>query len=95
MLPKITGVNVGRKCFQRDLKKLPPDIRAEAIRRIADLVGQRVPKSLRFHRLHGYCPNVYCIDVWPKKAYKASFNIEDGIAVMRRVGRHRLIDRDP
>jgi len=64
-------------------------------KRIAGLVGQRIPRAWRFHRLHGYCPNIYCIDVWPKKAYKAGFNIKDGVAVMRRVGRHRLIDRAP
>lgn len=93
---RITGVDVAvHASFHRDMKKLPPDIRAEANRRIAGLVGQPLPRAWRFHRLHGHCPNIYCIDVWRQKAYKASFNIEDGIAVMRRVGRHRLIDRDP
>lgn len=94
-MQRVTGVNVSRTTFKNDMKKLPPPIKAEAARRIAGLVSCPIPEAWRFHRLNGFKPNVYTIDVWPQKAYKASFNIIDGIAVMRRVGTHKAIDRTP
>lgn len=62
---------------------------------MAALVQQPVPSAWRFHRLHGYKPGLYTIDVWTNKSYKASFHLDGDVAVMRRVGPHKAIDRMP
>lgn len=93
-MQRVTGVDLSRTTFQNDMKKLPPRIKAEAASRIAKLIVCPIPDAWRFHRLNGYKPNIYTIDVWPQKAYKASFNIINGIAVMRRVGTHKAINRN-
>lgn len=93
---RVKGVDLSKTSFQNDFRKLPDEIRIEAGVRIASLVNADVvPAALRFHRLQDYKPNIYTIDVWPKMAYKASFNIVDGVAVFRRIGTHKSIDRSP
>lgn len=95
MPPRIIGVDPSRTSFSNDLKRLPPDIRAEAIRRIAALVSGVIPKSWRVHPLSGYKPTVYSVDIGPNKTYKATFELRDGVAVMLRAGTHKHIDRCP
>ena len=94
-MERVKAINATRKSFQNDLKKLPPNVRKEAIDRIAGLINYPIPHAWRFHRLSDYKPNIYTIDVWPQKAYKASFNIVEGVAIMRRIGTHKNIDRSP
>lgn len=58
----LRGLDATRPTFQNDLRKLPPDIRAEANRRIALLLQHPMPSALRFHRLNGYKPHIHTID---------------------------------
>lgn len=95
MPPRIVGVDLSRTSFINDFKRLPNDIRAEAERRISELVKGAIPRSWRLHPLSGFRPPVFSIDIGPNKAYKATFHLQDGVAVMLRAGTHKHIDRCP
>lgn len=93
----VTAVDLSRKSFQNDFKRLPDDVRAEAAKRIAEIPDDVRAGRLRFHKLSGYRPGVYSIDVTSGKGkrYKATFELKGSIAEFLRVGTHKDIDRAP
>ena len=62
-----------------------------------DFERDPLPSSRRPHSVtpRGQKPTVFTMDVTSNKAYKLSFHLEDGGAVLRRVGTHGQIDRTP
>lgn len=95
MRQRITGVDVGNPAYLRDVKALPPDIRAALVERLKELLKTPIPSRLRLHGLHREHRGIFSIDVTPNHAYKATFTIENGVARLRRVGSHKQIDRTP
>lgn len=79
--------------FERDVRRLAPDIQREVMLAIEDLAKDPIPASRRFHALSGTRPKVYTMDVTGNKAYKMSMEIEGSKVILRRVGTHKQIDR--
>lgn len=75
--------------------KLPTEIRSEVELCVRDLQKEPVPGSRRLHSIspRGKRPIIYSVDVLPNKSYKLTFHIEGRVAVLRRVGTHKQIDR--
>jgi hypothetical protein len=94
-VPRITTITRNEK-FEKDLKRLPPDILAAAKEAIRDLFRYPIPTSRRLHALHGYQnPKVFTIDVTANHSYKISLEIDGQAATLRRVSLHKVIDRSP
>jgi len=91
----LTGINTSAACFQSDWKKLSPQIQAEARKAFGLMLMQvdRMPGKLHFHKLSGF--DSWTIHVTSDDKYKASFKIVNGVAIMRRIGLHDKIDKDP
>lgn len=90
------SVNPSLRGFQRALKRIPAGIRAVVDEAIADLFRDPIPGRLDFKKLSGFRnPNIYTITIGGNHAYKLSLEIQDGVAVLRRVGTHKEIDRSP
>ena len=89
-------VSVGLPGFQRFLRKVPVDIRPLVDDAIADLLDDPIPGRLGFKKLGGYKkPTLYTITIGGNHAYKLSMEIVGDVAVLRRVGTHKEIDREP
>ena len=80
--------------FERDFKRLSPDIQKQALACISDLEKDPLPQSRRPHSVtpKGYKPVVFTLDLNSNKSHKMSFHLENGIAVLRRVSTHSKID---
>lgn len=92
----IKGVDVASATFKRDAGKLDPACRQLLADALADLTKYPQPARLQLEKLKGYRnPNIYTIHFTPNNSHKASFEYKEGIAIMRRVGTHRAIDRGP
>lgn len=91
----VTTVRLALKSFQNDFKRLPRNLRDEASSRIAELKTNPHAGRLRLHKLDGYKPGVYTIDLCSGKGkrYKAAFRLEGSVAVFLRAGTHKEIDR--
>ncbi len=83
--------------FQRDFKKLPPEIRDEVEECLKDLGSDPIPVSRRAHSVSpkGHKPTIFSLDVTSNKSHKLTFHLEGDTAVLRRVGTHKQIDRTP
>lgn len=82
------------KGFERQYKKLPPEIKKLIPDKLNDLQNTPRPAGLRFEKLKGYSnPNIYTIHITGN--YKLSFEIDGNIAHLRCVGNHNEIDRNP
>jgi mRNA-degrading endonuclease RelE of RelBE toxin-antitoxin system len=80
--------------FEKQYKKLPPEIKAIVPEKLNDLLKQPFPAGLKFEKLKGYHrPDIYTIHV--NGNYKISFEIEGVVAKLRCVGNHNDIDRRP
>ncbi len=83
--------------FVRAYVKLPPDVMAAVDECIKDLERDPIPSSRRPHSVtpRGHRPVIYTVDVFSNKSYKLSYHIEGRVAVLRRIGTHKQIDRKP
>jgi mRNA-degrading endonuclease RelE of RelBE toxin-antitoxin system len=82
------------KTFDRQYKKLPPDIKNRLKDVFKDLLKNPRPLGLRFEKLKGYKkPDIYTVHITGN--YKLSFEIEGDLAKLRCVGNHNEIDRHP
>lgn len=81
--------------FKRDFKSLSIDLQKQTLACIQDLGTDPIPAVRRAHSISpsGRRPQVFSVDVTPNKAYKMSFELEGNIAIVRRVGPHKEIDR--
>lgn len=54
------------------------------------------PARLRFEKLTGYKnPSIYTIHVTRNHSHKLSFELVGNVAVLRKIGTHKEIDRAP
>jgi len=91
----LRAVDVGADSFVSCWKKLGPEIQREARKFVSEMIlCERMPAKLHFHKLDGY-KDIWTIHVTSDDKYKASFTIKDGVAVMRRIGLHDWIDKNP
>lgn len=89
----ITAWGAGKQ-YQRDFKKLTPELQARTSAKLADLKANPRPPGLGFEKLKGYKnPDTYTIHVTGN--YKVSFEINGSTAWLRRVAPHDVIDRAP
>lgn len=92
----IKSVDLGRASFQNDFKALDTEVKAAAKDAISLLLRDPQPKKLRLEKLSGYKrPGIFTIHITANHSHKLSFELIDGIAVLRRIGTHKLIDRTP
>jgi hypothetical protein len=94
--PRITEVDASRTSFSNSFKKLSDEQKAEAAAAIADILRQPIPALRRFKSLTGYAnPKIYTVHVTRNHSHKLSFELEGTVAVLRRIGTHKEIDRTP
>ena len=81
------------EAFKRDFKRLDPQTKRYVEECIQDILQAIIPERRRFHCIDQGRPKVFSVDVTTNKAYKLSLQIEEGVAILRRVGTHVVIDR--
>jgi mRNA-degrading endonuclease RelE of RelBE toxin-antitoxin system len=82
------------KSFDREYKKLPPEIKRLIPDKLKDLLNNPRPPGLGFEKLKGYKnPDIYTIHITGN--YKMSFVIDGSKATLRHIGTHNDIDRQP
>ncbi|HAG0014401.1 TPA: hypothetical protein G8O67_001638 [Salmonella enterica] len=82
--------------FMRRFSQLPDDIKRQAAKAINDLRQKPMPKSINFEKLRAYMnPSIFTIHATRNHSHKISFEIEGDIAIMRKIGTHKEIDRSP
>jgi hypothetical protein len=83
--------------FERDYSRLSVDVQKEVDECIEEFARDPLPPGRRPHSVtpRGQKPTIFSMDVTSNKAYKLSFHLENGGAVLRRVGTHGQIDRTP
>ncbi len=81
--------------FEHDLKKLSPEIREDVKKALQDLKINPRSSRLRLNKLADYHPPIYAIHVTSNHSHKITMNINGTTAVLRRVGTHKEIDRNP
>jgi len=81
-------------CFDRDFRKLDPQLQKTVKEKLEDLLRDPRPSGLKFEKEKGYSnPDIYTIHVTGN--YKISMEIVGDKATLRRVGNHDEIDRAP
>lgn len=90
----ITAIDQTRPSFIRSFSALPDEIAELAVEAITDLLKSPMPARLRLHKLGGYKnPKVFTIDITTNHSHKISLEIHGSVAVLRRAGTHKEIDR--
>lgn len=93
---RINSVDLGKKSFQNSYKALSDDIKQAFKDAYPLLLEFPQPSKLRLHGLTGIRnPKVYTIDITTNHSHKLSFELNGDIAVFRRIGTHKDIDRKP
>jgi mRNA-degrading endonuclease YafQ of YafQ-DinJ toxin-antitoxin module len=81
--------------FQRDFKKAPPEVQAAVGKVLEGMKQNPQPKKLRIHSVNGcFDPKIFKADVLPNHSWQITFHIEGTTAILRRLGTHKLADRD-
>lgn len=92
----ITDFDLGKSSFQNDYRCLSDDIKEAFKERYKMLLDDPQPKKLRLEKLSGYKkPGIYTIHITGNHSHKLSFELLGSIAVFRRIGTHKDIDRKP
>lgn len=96
--PAIREINLNSPAWQRSWRRLPEDAKKEGKKALRALLlppDQR-PARLHLHKMHtrGDDP-IWSLHLTRDDTYKATLSVENGVAVMRRCGRHEEIDRNP
>ncbi|MCB1934918.1 MAG: hypothetical protein KDF59_03130 [Nitrosomonas sp.] len=82
--------------FKRAYKSLPQDIQKQVNGALHSLMKNPRPASIRFEKLKGYRkPNIFTIHATSNHSHKVSFELDGTLAILRNVGTHKLIDRNP
>lgn len=82
--------------FKKDYERLSDEIKRFVDLSLEGLLCNPQPGRLRLEKLQGnYKPPVYTIHVTPNHSHKISFEIKGTVAVMRKIGTHKEIDRCP
>ncbi len=89
----ITAIDY-KTSFKRHFKKLTPQMQALTEAAIQELIAVPRPSGLRFEKLKGYRrPDIYTVHITGN--YKLSFEINKQTAILRNIGNHNKIDRNP
>lgn len=81
-----------KSCYQR----LPDYVKDFADLALESLLHNPQPKRLRLEKLRDYKePSIYTVHVTPNHSHKMSFELRGDVAVMRKIGTHKEIDRSP
>lgn len=92
----IKQLDLGSAGFKRSVQRLGPEIRAQLQQALKDLMKDPQPSRLKLEKLQGYKnPSIYTIHFTGNNSHKLSFELKSDIAVMRRAGTHKQIDRCP
>ncbi len=92
---KIASISFTEK-FKLEYKKLPSELQEQVNAALTDLLKQPMPRSLRFEKLSGYRkPNIFTIHVTANHSHKISLEIDGSAAILRRIGTHKQIDKNP
>ncbi len=82
--------------FKNSYRKLPEEIQDVVDSALENLLLHPQPKKLRLEKLQGNNkPPIYTIHVTPNHSHKLSFELRGDVAVMRKIGTHKEIDRSP
>ena len=82
--------------FRKDFQKCPPDIQEAARVALIDLMKNPQPAKLRLHSIQGcFNPRILKIDVFTNRSWQITFEMDGTTATLRRLARHRDIDRRP
>lgn len=82
--------------FQTKIQGLPPDVQQAAKEALDLLIKNPRAKSLRLHNLTGLPkPTMWKVDVYANHSWQITFEINGSVAELKRIGRHKSIDRDP
>lgn len=85
-----------RASFKQDLFKAPSDVQRAVPRVLALLLQNPQPAKLRLHSLQGcFDPRILKVDVFPNRSWQITFEMDGTTATLRRLARHRDIDRRP
>lgn len=83
-------------CFERDLKRAPADVQADAQVALNELLANSAAGALRLHSLKGYPkPTIFKIDLRADHSWQITFEVDGETAVLLRLGTHRQLDRRP
>lgn len=97
MRVSIRSIDLGRySSFKNSYKKLTDDIKDSLRLSLESLIIDPQPKRLRLEKLQGNNkPPIYTIHITANHSHKLSFELNGDVAVLRRVGTHKEIDRKP
>ena len=93
----IKRLDFSNDSFVSSLSRQSLEVQESFFEVIQNLIGSPpFPKKLRFEKLSGYSkPNIYTVHVTANHSHKASFELIGDVAMFRRIGTHKEIDRDP
>jgi len=84
------------KTFENDYSKLKPNIKDAVDEALRLLLKNPNSKKLRLKSVSGSKnPKIYAIHVTPNHSHKLSFFLDGTKAVLRRIGTHKEIDKNP
>lgn len=83
-----------KETFKADYKAAPSDVRRGVDKVLRLLMVNPTAGSLRLHKMNWNGPTVFKVDVFSNHSWQISFELKDGIATLRRLSRHKDIDRD-
>ena len=82
--------------FKAAMAAAPPDLHKAAIEALNLLLKNSRARSLRVHALKGYSkPTLFKMDVYANHAWQITFEMQGTKAILRRLGTHKALDRDP
>lgn len=82
--------------FEKDLLKAPPDVQKAVDLALKEVMKNPQPAKLRLHSLQGcFNPRILKIDVFPNRSWQITFEMNGTTAILRRLAKHRDIDRRP
>ena len=79
--------------FDKQLAAASPDVQSAAIAALDALIENPSAGKLRLHRLKGYNPALWKIDVFPNKSWQIAFQLDGTTAKLRFLGSHGAADR--
>lgn len=92
---EVTGFEYTER-FKEELLGAPADVR-KAVRDALELLLRNPrAKTLRLHNLTGFPkPTIWKIDVFANHSWQITFELRGGIADLKRLASHKVIDRQP
>ena len=91
----ITGFAYSER-FAGDLRSAPADVQQAALHALQLLQANPQSKSLRLHTFKGMFKfMVWKIDVYTNHAWQITLELNGTVTELKRLGRHKTIDRDP